>query len=126
MLERTKRISFRISSVSFKVEPEPEVAAGPSHQLRLQPKCTSPAPQHCFIQYVCIKQRFGALAGQTALFRLELPQNCGKKIIKKLFDPRSVKAKKFALHEIKATIMTKTLVNNDTLFESSSCLWITI
>ena len=32
MLKRTERISFRISSVLSKVEPEP--GAGPSHQLR--------------------------------------------------------------------------------------------
>ena len=35
MLEQTKRMSFRISSVLSKVEPEPGV--GPLHRLR--PKC---------------------------------------------------------------------------------------
>ena len=48
MLERTKRISFRISSVSSKVEPEP--GAGPSHRLRTPNKKyqlrPAPAPQH--------------------------------------------------------------------------------
>ena len=38
MLEKTKRISFRISSVLSKVDPEP--GAGPSHRLRLRPKST--------------------------------------------------------------------------------------
>ena len=51
MLEKTKRISFRISFVLSKVEPEP--GAGPLHRLRLRPKSTgsdqkvpAPAPQH--------------------------------------------------------------------------------
>ena len=38
MLQQTKRISFRISSVLSKVEPEPGAGAGPSHRLR--PKST--------------------------------------------------------------------------------------
>ena len=42
MLERTERIpvSFRISSVFSKVEPESGAGAEPSHRLRLRPKST--------------------------------------------------------------------------------------
>ena len=37
MLEQTKRISFRISSVLSKVEPKLGAGAGPSHRLRPAP-----------------------------------------------------------------------------------------
>ena len=40
MLEQMKRISFRISSVLSKVEPEPGAGARPLHRLRLRPKST--------------------------------------------------------------------------------------
>ena len=43
MLEQTKRISFRISSVLSKVELEPGAGAGLSHWLRLRPKSTGSA-----------------------------------------------------------------------------------
>ena len=72
------------------------------------------------------KTTFRSLSRSDCPFSVRVTTKLWQKDKKKLFDPRRVKAKKFALHEIKATIMTKTLVNNDTLFESSSCLWITI
>ena len=42
MLELTKRISFRISSVLSKVEPEPE----PELHTSFGQKVPAPAPQH--------------------------------------------------------------------------------
>ena len=41
VFDQTKTISFRISSVLSKVEPEP--GAGPSHRLQLRPKSTGSA-----------------------------------------------------------------------------------
>ena len=46
MLEQTKRISFRISSVLSKVEPEPDLHTGSGSNQ----KVPAPAPQHC-LQY---------------------------------------------------------------------------
>ena len=40
MWELTKRMSWRISPVLSKVEPETGTGAGPLHQLRLRPKST--------------------------------------------------------------------------------------
>ena len=42
MLEQTKRISFRISSVLSKVEPEPDLHTGSGSNQ----KVPAPAPQH--------------------------------------------------------------------------------
>ena len=41
MLEQTERISFRMSSVLSKVEPEPDLHTGSDQ------KVPAPAPQHC-------------------------------------------------------------------------------
>ena len=48
MLERTKRISFRISSVSSKVEPDLHFGSGSSQNL------PAPAPQHCINHIVIV------------------------------------------------------------------------
>ena len=47
MLEQTKRISFRISSVLSKVEPEPDLHTGSGSNQ----KVPAPSPQHCVPVY---------------------------------------------------------------------------
>ena len=54
MLERTKRISFRIFSVSSKVESEPDLLTGSGSDQNVP----APAPQHCWA-YSIIMDRAG-------------------------------------------------------------------
>ena len=60
MLEQTKKISFRISSVLSKVEPEPDLHTGSDQKVPAQD------PQHCIhviiiIPYGILKQNFQLL-----------------------------------------------------------------
>ena len=59
MLEQRKRISFRISSVLCKVEPEPAAGADPLHRLRIRPKSTGSAT----LLTVCHMLAIAAAAG---------------------------------------------------------------